>query len=61
MLLTPEQVDLLPIEGLRSLVKVLFVELESLRQRVALLEAENEQLKKQLTSSSNFGSLGVAE
>ena len=53
MLLTPEQVDLLPVEELRSLVKVLLVEIESLRQRVALLEAENEQLKKQLTGSSN--------
>ena len=43
MLLTPEQVDLLPIEELRSLVKVLLGELESLRQRVASLEAENER------------------
>lgn len=53
MLLTPEQVDLLPVEELRSLVKVLLVELESLRRRVALLEIENEQLKKQLAGSSN--------
>jgi transposase len=53
MLLTPEQVDLLSNEELRPLLKVLLAELESLRQRVALLEAENERLKKQLTGGTN--------
>jgi transposase len=53
MLLTPEQVDLLPSEELRSLLKALLAEFESLRQRVAHLEAENERLKQQLTGSTN--------
>jgi transposase len=53
MLLTPEQVDLLPIEELRPLLKELLAEFESLRQRVANLEAENERLKQQLTGSTN--------
>ena len=55
MLLTPEQVDLLPIEELRPLLKALLVEFELLRQRVAYLEAENERLKQQLTGSTNSG------
>lgn len=49
MHLTPEQVDLLPSEELRPLLKALLAEFESLRQRVAHLEAENERLKQQLT------------
>ncbi len=53
MLLTPEQVDLLPAEELRPLLKRLLAELESLRQRVAALEAENQQLKQQLDKSTN--------
>lgn len=53
MLLTPEQVDLLPIEELRPLLKTLLAEFESLRQRVADLEAENERLRQQLTGSTN--------
>jgi transposase len=53
MLLTPEQVDLQPSEELRPLLKTLLAEFESLRQRVANLEAENERLKQQLTGSTN--------
>ena len=53
MLLTPEQVDLLPSEELRPLLKTLLAEFELLRQRVAHLEAENERLKQQLTGSTN--------
>lgn len=53
MLLTPEQVDLMPSEELRPLLKKLLAEFESLRQRVANLEAENERLKQQLSKSTN--------
>jgi transposase len=53
MLLTPEQVDLLPSEDLRPLIKKLLAELESLRQRVADLEAENERLKQRLDKFTN--------
>jgi hypothetical protein len=53
MFLTPEQVDLLPSEKLRPLLKALLAEFESLRQRVASLEAENERLKQQLKGSTN--------
>ena len=53
MVLTPEQVDLLPSEELRPLLKALLAEFELLRQRVAHLEAENECLKQQLTGSTN--------
>jgi cell division septum initiation protein DivIVA len=53
MLLTPEQVDLQPSEELRPLLKALLEDFESLRQRVASLEAENERLKQQLTGSTN--------
>lgn len=53
MLLTPEQVDLLPSEKLRPLLKALLAEFELLRQRVANLETENERLKQQLTGSTN--------
>lgn len=53
MLLTPEQVDLLPSEELRPLIKKLLAEFESLRQRVADLEAENERLKQRLDKSTN--------
>ena len=53
MLLTPQQVDLLPSEELRPLLKALLAEFELLRQRVANLEAENELLKQQLTGSTN--------
>lgn len=50
---TPEQVDLLPSEELRPLLKALLIEFELLRQRVAHLEAENELLKQQLTGKPN--------
>ena len=53
MLLTPEQVDQLPSEELRPLLKALLAEFESLRQSVANLEAENERLKQQLAGSTN--------
>jgi transposase len=53
MLLTPEQIDLLPSEELRPLLKKLLTEFESLRQRVADLEAENERLQQQLNKSTN--------
>ena len=53
MLLMPEQVDLLPIEELRPLLKKLLAEFEALRQRVADLEAENERLKQRLDKSTN--------
>jgi transposase len=53
MLLTPEQVDLLPSEELRPLLKVLLAEFELLRQRVANLEAENKRLKQQPAGSTN--------
>ena len=53
MLFTPEQVDLLPSEELRPLLKKLLAEFESLRQRVAGLEAENEGLKQQLNKNTN--------
>jgi hypothetical protein len=41
MLLTPEQVDLLPSEELRPLLKKSLAESEALRQRVADLEVDN--------------------
>lgn len=50
---TPEQIDLLPSEELRPLLKKLLAEFELLGQRVAKLEAENELLKQQLTGKSN--------
>lgn len=53
MLLTPEQVDLLPSDELRPLLKKLLAEFESLRQRVANLEAENERLRQQLNKNTN--------
>ena len=53
MLLTPEQIDLLPSEELRPLLKALLAEFELLRQRVTHLETENERLKQQLTGSTN--------
>lgn len=53
MRLTPEQVELLPSEELRPLLKALLAEFELLRQRVAKLEAENERLQQQLTGSRN--------
>ena len=45
MLLTPEQVDLLPSEELRPCLRKLLAEFESLLQRVANLEAENKLLQ----------------
>jgi transposase len=51
--LTSEQLDLLPREDLLVLVKRLLVEFEALRERVAALEVENEQLKQQLKSPPN--------
>jgi len=53
MSLAPEQIELLPNEELRPLLKLLLAEFESLRQRVTDLEAENERLKQQLTGSTN--------
>ena len=48
-----EQLDLLTREELLALLKALLPEFESLRQRVANLEADNERLKQQLTGSTN--------
>jgi hypothetical protein len=53
MLVTPKQVEILPNEELRPLLKMLLAEFELLRQRVADMEAENEYLKQQLTDSNN--------
>ena len=53
MLLTLEQIDLLPSEELRPWLKALLAEFELLRQRVAGLEAENERLKQQMAGSTN--------
>lgn len=53
MMLTPEQIDLLPSEELRPLLKMLMAELDALRNRVADLEAENERLKHRLDKSAN--------
>jgi transposase len=53
MLLTPEQVDLLPSEELRPLLKKLLAEFDALLKRVADLEAENERLKQRLDKSAN--------
>jgi transposase len=53
MPITPEQVDLLPPEELRPLLKELLTEFALLRQRVANLEAENQRLKQQPTGSTN--------
>lgn len=53
MSVTSEQLDLLPREELVALLKKLLVEFESLRQRVAELEDENQQLKQQLTKSTS--------
>ena len=53
MILTPEQIDLLPSEELRPLLKMLMAELDALRKRVADLEAENERLKQRLDKSAN--------
>jgi hypothetical protein len=52
MTLTAEQIDLLPDEALRPLLKVLLAQLAELRQRVTDLEAEDLRLK-QLARSSN--------
>ena len=53
MLLTREQVDLHPSEEFHPLPKALLADLESLRQRVASLEAEKRAPKQQLTGSIN--------
>lgn len=53
MPVTPEQIDLLPSEEIRPLLKALLPEIESLRGRVAELEAENQQLKQRLDKSTN--------
>ena len=53
MLLTPEQVDLLPSEELRPCLRKLLAELESLLQRVANLESENKLLRQQLDKNTN--------
>jgi transposase len=53
MVLTPEQVDLLPSEELRPLLKKLLAEFEALLKRVADLEAENERLRQRLDKSAN--------
>lgn len=55
MLITPEQVDLLPSEELRPLLKKLLAEFDSLLKRVAALEAENERLEQRLDKSANSG------
>ena len=53
MLLIPEQLDLLTREELLALIKELLPEFESLRRRVADLEAENRLLKQQLNKNTN--------
>ena len=53
MPVTSAQLDLLPREKLLVLLKNLLAEFDSLRQRVAELEAENQQLKQQLNKSTN--------
>jgi transposase len=53
MLLTPEQVDLLPSEELSSLLKKLLADFDALLKRVADLEAENERLRQRLDKSAN--------
>ncbi|MGH9751910.1 MAG: DUF6444 domain-containing protein [Blastocatellia bacterium] len=53
MLPTPEQVDLLPSEELRPLLKKLLADFDALLKRVAGLEADNERLKQQLDKSTN--------
>ncbi|MBK9316851.1 MAG: IS66 family transposase [Acidobacteria bacterium] len=53
MPLTPEQVDLLPSEELRPLLKKFLAEFDALLKRIADLEAENERLKQRLDKSSN--------
>ncbi|MGH9847954.1 MAG: IS66 family transposase [Blastocatellia bacterium] len=53
MPVTPEQIDLLPSEELRPLLKALLAELESLCRRVTELEAENQQLKQKLDQAAN--------
>lgn len=53
MNVTSEQFDLLPREELLVLLKKFLVELDSLRQRVAELEDENQKLKQQLNKSTN--------
>lgn len=53
MLLTPEQVDLLPSEELRPLLKKLLADFDALLKRVADLEAENERLRQRLDKSAN--------
>lgn len=54
MPLTDEQIDALPDEALRPVLKLLLAELAELRQRVTELEAENLRLKQQLGGSSNL-------
>ena len=53
MLLTSEQIDILPSGELRPLLKELMAKFELLSQRVASLETENERLKRQLTGLTN--------
>ena len=53
MLLTPEQIDLLPSEELRPLLKKFLAEFDALLKRVEDLEAENERLKQRVDESSN--------
>lgn len=53
MPLTAEQIDVLPDEALRPLLKALLAELAELRQRVTDLEAENFRLKQPLAGSNN--------
>ena len=53
MILTPEQIDLLPSKEIRPLLKLLMAQLDALLKRVADLEAENERLRQLLDKSSN--------
>lgn len=53
MPLTSKQVDLLPSEQLRPLLKKLLADFDALFKRVADLEAENERLKQRLDKSTN--------
>ena len=53
MTITSEQLDLMPREELLVLLRQFLVELAALRERVAGLEAENQQLKQQLNKATN--------
>ena len=53
MISTPEQLGQMTRDELLALLLPLLAEVESLRQRVTQLEAENARLKQQITGSTN--------